>query len=372
MLTPASLYQNMLRSPLVPHGHPASLTGSSASFLMENLLRERACAAVMPRPLTQQQLHHQLQQHHHSLHLQHQQQQQQQQQQHAHQHQHQHQHHQSATVTSVGLGLGLGLGLPLQRGVVLGDHTSPHSGQSSPVSDRSTEQSKSMGTAPPLSSSSNTATPDYIPAATSPSIPQPSSTSSPSPPHPHSGATGSRRSSPSPSTSPFSRRDTPTTHLAPPISASSQAFESAMLNLYASAHQHIQPEKQQQHQHQQHQQQQQQQQQQQSSPAPYLKFGVNAILGNTESSRRSPPGGAASSPSAGAAYVSFSTPSPLTPLTLGCSKGACPFPAHGLPCASCGPHGPHGTPTHGPRHPAFFESPYQAMLRTPYFGGEYM
>ena len=275
MLTPASLYQNMLRSPLVQHGHPVALTGSSASFLMENLLRERACAAVMPRPLTQQQLHHQLQQQH-SLHLQHQQQQQ--------QHVHQHQHQQSATVTSVGHGLGIGL--PSQRGVVSAEHASPHSGQSSPVSDRSIDQSKSMVTAPPLSSSS-AATSDYAPAATSPSIPLPSSTSSPSSPHPHSAATGSRRSSPSPSSSPFTRRDTPSTHLATPISATSQACESAMLSLYASAQQHIQLEKQQQQQH--------HQQQQQSSSTPFLKFGVNAILGNTESSRRSPPGGAGNS-----------------------------------------------------------------------------
>ncbi|CAL1542002.1 unnamed protein product, partial [Lymnaea stagnalis] len=53
MLNPTTLYQNMMRSPLSQYTHPSSLGGGSASFLMENLLRERtaaAAAAIMPRP----------------------------------------------------------------------------------------------------------------------------------------------------------------------------------------------------------------------------------------------------------------------------------------------------------------------------------
>ena len=258
VLTPATLYQNMLRSPLAQHGHPAALTGSSASFLMENLLRERACAAVMPRPLSQQQLQHQLQQQH-TLHLQ-------QQQQHQQQHHVQQLQHTSAAAAVASVGLGLGLAAPSQRGVTSRDHASPLSGQSSPVSERSIDQSK-----PSLPTCSSTAVSNYSPAATSPPIPQPSSTSSPSSPPPHSAASSSYRGSPSPSTSPFTRRDTPNTPLAPPTSATSQACEAAMLSLYASAQQHLQHDK-----------------QQQQSTTPFLKFGVNAILGNTESGRRSP------------------------------------------------------------------------------------
>ncbi|GFO18110.1 hypothetical protein PoB_004461500 [Plakobranchus ocellatus] len=335
MLTPANLYQNMLRSPLVQH--TASRSGTSASFLMENILRERACAAVMPRPLTQQQLQQQLQQQH-TLHLQ-----QQQHQQHSHQH--------LSALASVGLGLGIGV--PSQKGGASGDHSSPISGQSSPVSDRSIDQSKpTMPTSCSLTSSHNS-------ELASPSTPLPSSISSPlTPPlHPHTHITNPRSPSPVSNSSPFMSRATPTA-----VATPTQAGEAAMLSIYASAQQQIHHEK-----------------QQQQQTTPFLKFGVNAILGNTESSRRSPPSGTvphnkppllASSPSAGAAaFVSFSTPSAMPPLTLGCSKGACPFPAHGLPCASCGPHGMPAAPPHGaPRHPAFFESPYQAMLRTPYFG----
>lgn len=243
MLNPTTLYQNMMRSPLSQYTHPSSLGGGSASFLMENLLRERtAAAAIMPRP------------HHPSL-------------------------------SPVGLGIGMGVS-SLGPG-----HVSPNSGHSSPSSDRSHDFSKTMSSS--SASSLN-------------------STSSPPPPAVHvvSSSTAAGRPSGVSTAAPGNGHSDTLSYSSPQV--------------------------------------------------PFLKFGMNAILGK-DNNRKSPQGGTvprnktAQIGGHSGAFVSFS-PS-LPPLSSGCGKEACPFPAHGLSCSSC-----------GPRHPAFYDSPYQAMLRAPYFG----
>lgn len=107
MLNHTTLYQTMMRSPLSQHSHATSLGGGSASFLMENLLRERAAAAIMPRP-----------QHHPAL-------------------------------SPIGLGMSVS---SLSQG-----HMSPSSGHSSPGSDRSHEPLKTLliPVSSPLTSSSS-------------------------------------------------------------------------------------------------------------------------------------------------------------------------------------------------------------------------
>ncbi|XP_059164013.1 homeobox protein DBX1-B-like isoform X2 [Physella acuta] len=239
MLNHSTLYQTMMRSPLSQHSHASSLGGGSASFLMENLLRERAAAAIMPRP-----------QHHPAL-------------------------------SPIGLGMSVS---SLSQG-----HMSPSSGHSSPGSDRSHEPLKTLliPVSSPLTSPSSPPLP-AVQVVSASAAGRPSSVST---------ASGNTNS------------DT--------LSYSSQQ-------------------------------------------APFLKFGMSAILG-TDNNRKSPQGGTVprnKPPQIGShsgAFVSFS-PS-LPPLGAGCGKGACPFPAHGLSCSSC-----------GPRHPAFYDNPYQAMLRAPYFG----
>ncbi|KAK0054733.1 homeobox protein DBX1 [Biomphalaria pfeifferi] len=245
MLNPTTLYQNMMRTPLSQYTHPASITSASASFLMENLLRERsavaaAAAAILPRP------------HHPSL-------------------------------SPVGLGLSMGGGMRTGLG-------SPGSDHSSPCSDRSLHE--------PLK-----------PLSTTPS----SSTPQPSPPPPAVYV----------------------------VSSSAAARNSAVCSSSGTGTSDSRSY---------------------SSPqAPFLKFGMNAILGN-DINRKSPQSGTAPRTktthigSHTGAFLNFS-PSSLPPLSSGCVKGACPFPAHGISCSTC-----------SPRHPAFYDNPYQAMLRAPYFG----
>ncbi|CAG5131521.1 unnamed protein product [Candidula unifasciata] len=172
LMNSSTLYQNILRSPHTQHTHPASLGVGSASFLMENLLRERT--TIIPRP------------HHPSL-------------------------------SPIGLGLSVGVASVLTSG-----HISPNSGHSSPVSERSHDPSKTMMT---ISSSSST--------TVSPSSPSPSAT--------YNVSTVASSAS---------------------TTASNHRRESVTFT---------------------------------SQPTPFLKFGMNAILGN-DSNRKSPQSGIEKTP----------------------------------------------------------------------------
>ncbi|KAK6183847.1 hypothetical protein SNE40_002379 [Patella caerulea] len=95
-----------------------------------------------------------------------------------------------------------------------------------------------------------------------------------------------------------------------------------------------------------------------SSPAPFLKFGVSAILGK-ESPKTSSNSG---SPAVGSSGIYTITSPSLPTFSTACNK-ACGYSLHGgFPCNSC----------NLPRHGSIYDAHFNNMLRPPYLSGSFL